>query len=92
MQDLLPNGSVVLVRQSDHRFMIYGRVQVDKETGKIYDYAACPYPEGIQDTGEVFLFNNEDIRMVFFLGFQDFEELAYRDAIREALEKKSAES
>ena len=92
MQDLLPNGSVVLVKQSDHRFMIYGRVQMDKESGKLYDYAGCPYPEGAQDTSEVFLFNNDDIRMVFFLGFQDFEELAYRNAIREALEKKKSDA
>lgn len=91
MHDLLPNGSVVLLKNSDHRFMIYGRVQMDNESGKLYDYAGCPYPEGVQNTNEVYLFNNDDIRMVFFLGFQDFEELAYRDAIKEALLKKSEE-
>ena len=85
MNHFLPNGSVVLLNNSDHRIMIYGRVQRDKTTGQVFDYAGCFYPEGIQDTNSVYLFNKEDVRMVFFVGFQDFEELAYRGAIEEAL-------
>lgn len=88
MSYLLPNGSVVLLKNSDHRMMIYGRYQVDKGSGKIYDYAGCYYPEGIQDSNTVMLFNKEDIQLVFFLGFQDFEELAYRDALKKAIEDK----
>lgn len=84
MKNLLPNGSVVLLKESDHRVMIYGRVQKDKETDKVYDYAGCYYPEGVQDTGKVLLFNSEDIRTLFFIGFQDFEELEYRDALNKA--------
>lgn len=88
MKELLPNGSVVLLKESDHRLMIYGRIQKDKETGKIYDYAGCFYPEGIQDTSKVMLFNADDIKAVFFLGFQDFEELEYRAALQEALRNR----
>ena len=88
MKQFLPNGSVVLLNSSDHRIMIYGRVQRDKTTGQVFDYAGCFYPEGVQDTNSVYLFNKEDIRMVFFVGFQDFEELAYREAIEEALAKR----
>ena len=86
--DFLPNGTVVLLKEADHRIMIYGRKQKDIETGKIFDYAGCFYPEGIQDTSKVMLFNAEDIRLVFFIGFQDFEELAYRDALAEAWSKE----
>ena len=87
MKKLLPNGSVVLLKGSDHRVMIYGRAQKEKETGKYYDYAGCFYPEGVQDTGKVLLFNEDDIQLTFFLGFQDYEELMYRDALCKELEK-----
>ena len=88
INNYLPNGSVVLLKGMDHRIMIYGRKQKDIETGKLFDYAGCFYPEGIQNTNEVMLFNAEDIRLVFFLGFQDYEELAYRDALREVWDSK----
>lgn len=87
MDFLLPNGSVVLLKNSNHRMMIYGRYQMDKASGEIYDYAGCYYPEGIQDSSTVMLFNKEDIQLIFFLGFQDFEELAYREALKQVLEE-----
>lgn len=89
MKKMLPNGSVVLLNGMDHRVMIYGRAQKEKETGKYFDYIGCFYPEGVQDTGKVLLFNEEDIRLTFFLGFQDYEELEYRDALLKALENKN---
>ena len=87
MDFLLPNGSVVLLKNSNHRMMIYGRYQMDKASGEIYDYAGCYYPEGIQDSSTVMLFNKEDIQLIFFLGFQDFEELAYREALKQVVEE-----
>jgi hypothetical protein len=91
MKNFLPNGSVVLLEGSNHRVMIYGRVQREKETGRLFDYAGCYYPEGVQDTGKVLLFNAEDIKAVFFIGFQDFEELSYRKALQEAYQKHTGE-
>ena len=87
MKNYLPNGSVVLLKNSDHRVMILGRVQRDKATGRVFDYSGCYYPEGMQDSGDILLFNDDDIRLVFFIGFQDFEELAYRDALIKAVEE-----
>ena len=34
-------------------------------------------------------YNDDDIRLVFFIGFQDFEELAYREALINAVENKN---
>lgn len=89
MKNYLPNGSVVLLKNSDHRVMIFGRAQRNKVTGRVFDYSGCYYPEGMQDSGDILLFNDEDIRLVFFIGFQDYEELAYRDALSKAVEEQN---
>ncbi len=87
--DLLPIGSVVLLNQADQRMMIIGRSQKDQESGRIFDYAGCLYPTGIINSNEVYLFDAEDIDVLFFIVFQDFEELAYRDELRKVLNEKS---
>lgn len=90
MYKYLPNGSVVLLKNTDHRIMTYGRFQKEKSSGKVYDYAGCYYPEGIQDSNEVLLFNAEDINLVFFVGYQDVDEFAYRAALHKAIEEKKS--
>ena len=45
--DLLPIGSVVLLKGANKRVMICGRIQARAGCDKVYDYSACWYPEGI---------------------------------------------
>lgn len=86
VKNLLPIGSVVLLHNLDRRIMIYGRFQAEKETGKEFDYAGCFYPQGVEDTSKVLLFNQEDIKTLFFVGFQDIEEFMYREEIAKYFE------
>lgn len=88
MKSLLPIGSVVLLNGGEKRLMICGRVQTDVATGKTYDYSACFYPDGIISSKELFMFNNENIRKIFFIGFQDGEEFAFRQFMEEQLSTK----
>ena len=88
MKSLLPIGSVVLLNGGEKRLMICGRVQTDVATGKTYDYSACFYPDGIISSKEMFMFNNENIRKIFFIGFQDGEEFAFRQFMEEQLAAK----
>lgn len=85
MKSLLPIGSVVLLNGGERRLMICGRVQTNVATGETYDYSACLYPEGIIDSKELFMFNNENIKKIFFVGFQDGEEFAFRQFMNEQL-------
>lgn len=73
----LPIGSVVMLKDQKRRVMIYGRRLQDKN-GKKYDYLGCLYPEGYLNDGNVIVFNHDDIAMIFFIGFQDIEEIAFR--------------
>ena len=82
---LLPIGSVVLLKGGNKRIMICGRVQAQSGKDVIYDYSACYYPEGIIDPTKMFFFNRDAIAQVFFVGFQDQEEVDYRHTVLDQL-------
>lgn len=84
-KNLLPIGSVVLLEGGEKRVMIVSRVIAKAGEDIIYDYAACYYPEGIVDPSNMFFFNKEAIATVFFVGFQDPEELEFRSQILDQL-------
>lgn len=77
-KNLLPIGSVVLLKGGQKRIMITGRIQTRTGEDTIYDYSACYYPQGIVSSDSMFFFNRDAIDKVFFIGFQDGEELTYR--------------
>ena len=88
MKELLPIGSVVMLDGATKRLMICGRIQEEIESGITYDYSACYYPEGIINPDQLFLFNNDAIDTVYFVGLQDVEEFKYRTYINEQLNEK----
>ncbi len=79
----LPIGSIVLLNNGVKRVMIYGRKVRSLDDGQVYDYLGCLYPEGALDNNHVFVFNRDQIKLVYFIGFQDMEELVYRKRFRE---------
>lgn len=90
-KDLLPIGSVVMLKGGTKRIMICGRVQNMSGTNTVYDYSACYYPEGIVDS-DLFFFNNDAIESVFFIGFQDKEELDFRHNVLDQLGELKVEN
>ena len=88
----MPIGSVVLLEGGKKRVMIMGRGQRDAATDKAWDYLACPYPEGFLGEDFAYLFNHEQIARVFFIGFQDGEELAFNERLASAESRPPAAS
>ena len=84
-KNLLPVGSVVLLKGGDKRVMICGRIQAKESENVIYDYSACYYPEGIVDPASMFFFNRDAIDKIFFIGFQDVEEFEFRSNVLDKL-------
>lgn len=84
-KNLLPIGSVVLLKGGNKRVMICGRIQTRAGSNEIYDYSACYFPEGIVDPKGMFFFNRDAIEMVFFIGLQDKEELDFRASVLDRL-------
>lgn len=74
IRELLPIGSIVLLKNGQKKVMIYGVKQTELESGAEYDYLSVTYPEGSmgEEAGQ-FLFNHEDIDEVYFHGYEDEE-------------------
>lgn len=82
---LLPIGSVVVVGDSKKKVMIIGVCQKGVSEGKIWDYCGVVYPEGFLDPQKLFLFNNEQITQIAALGYQDAEQLAFKEKVDVAI-------
>ncbi|MBY7024149.1 MULTISPECIES: DUF4176 domain-containing protein [Clostridium] len=89
MKTLLPIGSIVLLKDSNKKLMIIGRLQreLESKSKNQWDYSACLYPEGNLRPESSLLFNHEQIERVYFIGFQDEEELEYNKKISKYINK-----
>ena len=102
-EKFLPIGTVVLLKGGKREIMIVsycimpnGDVydkdgKVDAE-GKMYDYGACFYPEGMVTSDQLFAFNHEQIERVCFKGYETEAQKKFSDTIKEELAKKEKES
>ncbi len=79
----LPIGSVVLVKNAKKKLMITGILQKMSDNNELYDYSACIYPIGIYSSDKLFMFNNEDIDIVYAYGFQDEEYFSFIEKIQD---------
>ena len=73
VKELLPIGSIVLLKEGKKRLMTFGVKQTDNSTGTEYDYIGVLYPEGNMEEAGQFLFNHSDIDQIYFKGFSDEE-------------------
>lgn len=74
IRELLPAGSVVLLKGGYKKTMIIGMLQVNTEQpGDVYDYIGVPYPEGYMGADNVYVFQHEDINDIIFLGYSNPE-------------------
>ena len=90
IRELLPIGSVVLLKNGIKKAMIIGIMQstVDNE-GQVteYDYLGVLYPEGFFDVKSMFFFNHDQINDVVFRGYANPERADFLDRLEENLEK-----
>ncbi|MDE5888908.1 MAG: DUF4176 domain-containing protein [Bacilli bacterium] len=91
----LPIGTVVLLKGGRKRAMITGFCSVAQENQeKIYDYSGSVYPEGYLSSNQVCLFDHDQIDKIFFLGYEDEEEVAFKDKLNKivaSIEEASVE-
>ena len=82
---LLPIGSVVLLNEAEKKLMIIGILQRNGE--EVFDYGGCPYPEGLLDSENLFLFNHKDIAEISYLGFDNIERQIFIKKLETELNK-----
>ena len=82
IRELLPIGSIVLLKNSEKRLMVIGILQTDENgAGKNYDYIGVLYPEGHIGEQFQYLFNHEDIAQIVFRGYEDEERNAFLEKL-----------
>lgn len=89
-EDLLPVGSVVLLKNAEKRIVVTGYGQVN-EKNELFDYSAIYFPEGMLNSKKVMLFNHDQIEQIFFKGYVDQEQLDFMLKITPILEKAKTE-
>lgn len=84
----LPIGTVCLLKDGKKRIMIIGFcIEPEEEKGKIYDYGACLYPEGIISSDKTILFNHDQIDKIYYMGYVDDEEKKFDNNLKEIISK-----
>lgn len=78
MNNYLPLGTIVVLKNGTKKLIITGRYQVLEGTDGVWDYSAFLYPEGNLDPNSSFVFNKEDIKQVIFNGYSDEEDVAFQ--------------
>ena len=85
IRDLLPIGSVVLLKNAEKPLMIYGIKQLDTENADVeYDYIGVLYPEGNIGSDFQYLFNHENIDTILFKGYETKELIKFLDTVAQA--------
>lgn len=89
----LPLGSVVLLNGGTHRVMVVGFCTIDETVdSKMYDYMGCFYPEGIFSFENMLAFNHRDVQKIFYMGYSDKEEKAFKVKLVELQQKYADEN
>ena len=87
LEQVLPIGTVVLLKGGIKRLIILGYQQKNEATEKTYDYTGCTYPEGFIGAEHMVMFNHSDISHIFALGLQNEEQIQFRMDLEKELDR-----
>ncbi|MBC1319402.1 DUF4176 domain-containing protein [Listeria welshimeri] len=88
MEELLPLGSVVRLKNGEQQLLIISRFALYNNQGVIgyFEYSGCLYPNGQTDQTSYF-FNQEDIEKIYFTGYVNEAEREFRKKVDKELKK-----
>ena len=85
IRDLLPIGSVVMLKNAEKPVMIFGIKQLDSDKPDVeYDYIGVLYPEGNIGNNFQYLFNHQDIEQILFEGYVTDQYKEFLDQVARA--------
>ena len=77
MKKYMPIGTIVQTSINDNLLMIVGY----KENG--CDYIGCLYPSGMTSSTNLFWFNHDQIKRVFYVGYNNGQGEYYREQLNQ---------
>lgn len=88
-KDLLPIGSVVMLKGGTKKIMIAGmKISKAENPEEFFDYMGVLYPEGYIDGEYNFLFNHSDINDIVFTGYNNPERELFLEYMEETFNKQ----
>lgn len=92
MEELLPIGTVVLLKEKTIKLMITGVKQRNgDDPDRIYDYIGVIFPIGFLGDESQFLFNSDQINDVIYKGYQDEEYEEFCQFVNRFMEREGGE-
>ena len=79
MKNILPLGSIIVLKGDSRKLVICGRKQIHIKLAKTFDYMGFLYPHGYVDEYHTYLFNEEDIETIVFRGYSDIAEIKFSE-------------
>lgn len=80
LEQLLPIGSVVVLKDMRKKLMIMAIMQIQKD--QVFDYMGIFYPEGYTGRKSCVLFNNEEISEIICRGYEDKERRGFLEILK----------
>lgn len=92
-ENLLPIGSVVLLKDGTKKLMVTGIKPVSEDNpDTVFDYIGVVYPEGYLSNEYNFLFNHDDINDIVFIGYNNPERQSFIEFLEEEYNKQETEA
>ena len=85
--ELLPIGSVVMLKDSTAPVMIAGFLPVTTEPDCVWDYSGFRFPLGYTDDDDIFCFNQSQITIVYAYGYRDVEHDIFVDSLSDTMDQ-----
>jgi len=76
----LPIGTVCLLKNAKKKIMIVGYMV--ESNGKKYDYVGCFFPEGMIFFDKQMMFNHDQIKTIYYLGYTDAEQKNFFEQLK----------
>ena len=97
-EKFLPIGTVVLLKGGSKELMITGYCIIPtgktfehgkevQSVGKVFDYGACTYPEGVIFSDQVFGFNHEQIEKISHMGYETNQQKEFSNILKNTIEQ-----
>lgn len=87
-----PVGTVCKIKDTEHKVMIVGYFYKNNSADKIYDYCACPHPEGLMANSSKYLFDHEQVEQVYALGYMNEAAIEYNYALKELISQNNQQT